>query len=142
MYRLYLGPDRHTHLEPLAVADLPFEHGPGPLKGVGGTVLGPAAWVSLMRFSPGARSDLHRVNGGLAVLLEGALVVTVSDGTAVRLHPGDAVRIEEVGSGRGEGGWAPANPGAEAAVLALVQMPRPPAPVEPPAHAAEQAGDR
>lgn len=125
MYRLALGPDGETHLTLLGEADQPFEHGPGVMKGIGGTVLGPASWVSLMRFSAGATSELHRVNPSLAVVLEGVLDVAVSDGTVQSLRPGDAIRIGDVGSGRGQGGWAPSNPGEAVAVLALVQMPEP-----------------
>lgn len=128
IYRLFLGNDGETHIEPLAPEALAFENGPGPLKGVGGTVLGRASWVTLMRFEEGVRPGLHRVNPGLAVLLEGRLEVGVSDGAVQPLVPGDALRIEHVGTGRGQGGWAPANPGPGLALLALVQMPTSPSP--------------
>ena len=123
IYRLYAGEDGATHIEEMTAASFVFESGPGEFKGVGGTVLGEASRVLLMRFEPGARPPLHRAQPGFAVLLEGELTVAVSDGAEVGLRPGDAVRIESTG----EGGWAPSNPGEGLALLALVQMP-PPAP--------------
>lgn len=124
IYRLFAGADGVSHLEPLAAAALSFEGGPGAMKGIGGTVLGRASWVTLMRFEAGVRPELHRVGAGLAVLLEGQLVVGVSDGAEQLLRPGDAVRIESTG----DGGWAPANPGPGLALLAMVRMPPPEAP--------------
>jgi len=117
IYRLFAGADGVSHLEALGPEAFAFENGPGPMKGVGGTVLGRGSWVALMRFDEGARSDLHRVGPGLAVLLEGQLVVAVADGAEVLLAPGDAVRIEAAGRG-----WAPANPGPGQALLALARM--------------------
>lgn len=127
--RLWADDEGHTHLEPWSADALAFEAGPGVFKGVGGTVLGDASRVMLMRFEPGIRPPLHRVNPGLVVLLEGALVIGVSDGTEVALAPGDAVRIESAGLGRGGvGGWSPSNPDADRfALVALVQMPSRPA---------------
>lgn len=117
IYRLSAGSDGLSHIEALGPEAFAFENGPGPMKGVGGTVLGRGTWVALMRFDAGARSDLHRVGPGLAVLIEGQLVVAVADGTEVRLNPGDAIRIESAGRG-----WAPSNPGPGRALLALARM--------------------
>ena len=124
IYRLYADEQGATHLEPLRAEELAFESGPGEFKGIGGSVLGRASRLMLMRFEPGAGAALHRVNPGFAVLLEGVLTVATSDGGEVALRPGDAVRIESAGAGRGgQGGWAPANPGPGVALLALTQMP-------------------
>ena len=124
IYRLYADDAGATHIEPMTTDALHFENGPGEFKGVGGTVLGAASRVMLMRFEEGVRPRLHRANPGMAVLLEGRLTVAVSDGSRVELAPGDAVRIESTGVGRGgNGGWAPANPGPGLALLALTQMP-------------------
>lgn len=121
LYRLYAGDDGVTHIAPLDAAGLAFEGGPGDFKGIGGAVLGDASRVLLMRFEPGVRPPLHRANPGLAVLIEGELVIAASDGDRVALHPGDAVRIESTG----EGGWSPSNPGTAVALLVLTQMPPP-----------------
>ncbi len=124
IYRLYADDEGATHLEPWSAGELAFESGPGAFKGIGGTVLGDASRVTLMRFESGAEPPLHRVNPGFAVLLEGVLTVRVSDGAEVALAPGDAIRIESTGAGRdGVGGWAPVNTGGGIALLALVQMP-------------------
>jgi hypothetical protein len=125
IYRLWADSEGHTHLESFAAAEMPFEAGPGGFKGIGGTVLGDASRVMLVRLEPGATTQLHRVNPGLAVVLEGAATVGVSDGTEVALAPGDAVRIESAGLGRdGVGGWSLANlHPTDHALLALVLMP-------------------
>ena len=119
VYRLFASGDGATHIESLDVAGLAFEGGPAEFKGIGGAVLGTASRVLLMRFEPGADAPLHRANPGLVVLLEGELMVAVSDGAEAHLRPGDAVRVESMGGG----GWAPSNPGSAPALLALTQMP-------------------
>ena len=124
IYRLYADEEGVTHLESWSAGELAFESGPGAFRGIGGTVLGEASRVMLMRLEPGVEPPLHRANPGFAVLLEGALTVRVSDGAEVALAPGDAIRIESTGPGRdGVGGWAPVNTGEGIALLALVQMP-------------------
>ena len=124
MYRLWADADGHTHIEAWPATELAFESGPGIFKGIGGTILGAATRVALMRFEAGIRPPLHRVNGGLAVLMAGRLTVAVSDGDEVALEAGDAIRIESAGIGRGGvGGWQPVNPGPDLAFVALVQMP-------------------
>lgn len=124
MYRLWADSEGHTHIEAWPVTELAFESGPGIFKGIGGTILGAATRVALMRFEAGIKPPLHRVNGGLAVLMEGRLTVAVSDGDEVALAAGDAIRIESAGIGRGGiGGWQPVNPGPGLTFVALVQMP-------------------
>ncbi len=124
MYRLWADSTGHTHIEAWPATELAFESGPGIFKGIGGTILGAATRVALMRFEAGIKPPLHRVNGGLAVVMEGRLVVGVSDGDEVLLQPGDAVRIESAGIGRGGvGGWQPVNPGPDLTFVALIQMP-------------------
>ena len=118
VYRLYADEGGATHLEDLDLFDRPWENGPGDFKGVGGSVLGDASRVMLMRFERGARPPLHRAVPCLAVLLEGALVVSSSDRTNVELGPGDAVRVETTGVG----GWRLGNRGESEALLAVVQM--------------------
>lgn len=125
IYRVYTSEDGHTHLEAWPAEAVAFEAGPGPFKGLGGAVLGDAKRVALLRIAPGLHPPLHRTNSGLAIVLEGEVLLRVSDGTEVLLYAGDAVRLESLGVGRGGiGGWSPANPSSEtAALLALVHMP-------------------
>jgi hypothetical protein len=118
-YRLFADDAGVTHLEPLALLDRPWENGPGEFKGVGGSVLGDASRVMLMRFETGARPGLHRAVPSFAVCLEGEIVVSASDGTNVALRPGDAVRVETTG----RGGWQLGNKLDEPSLLAVVQMP-------------------
>jgi hypothetical protein len=119
VYRLYADEAGATHLEPLDLLDRPWENGPGEFKGVGGSVLGNANRVMLMRFESGARPGLHRAAPALAVCLQGEIVVSASDGTNVALGPGDAVRVETTG----RGGWQLGNRLEEPSLLAVVQMP-------------------
>jgi hypothetical protein len=127
IYRVHTSEDGHTHLEAWPAEAMAYENGPGPFKGLGGAVLGDAKRVALLRIAPGLNPPLHRTNSGLAIVLEGEVLLKVSNGTEVLLHPGDAVRLESLGVGRGGvGGWSPSNPSAEApALLALVHMPAP-----------------
>jgi hypothetical protein len=127
VYRVYTSDDGHTHLEAWPAEAVAFEAGPGPFKGLGGAVLGDAKRVALLRIAPGLEPPLHRTNSGLAIVLEGEVLVRVSAGAEVLLRPGDAVRLESLGVGRGGvGGWSPVNPSKErAALLALVHMPAP-----------------
>ena len=120
-YRLYADERGRTHLEPTDLFALPFENGPGAFKGVGGSVLGAASRVMMMRFEVGARPEFHRAVPSFAVLLAGALVVSTTSGDEVELHPGDAVRVETTG----RGGWRLGNRGEDEALLALAQMPPP-----------------
>jgi mannose-6-phosphate isomerase-like protein (cupin superfamily) len=119
-YRLFSDDSGTTHLEPVNFAsDLAWENGPGEFKGVGGSVVGDATRVMLMRFEPGARPGLHRAVPSFAVVLEGELLFSASDGVHVTLKPGDAVRVETTG----RGGWQLGNRGNVPAVLAVSQMP-------------------
>lgn len=118
-YRLYADESGTTHLEDLELLDRAWENGPGEFKGVGGSVLGDASRVMLMRFESGARPGLHRAVPSLAVCLEGEIVVTASDGMHVALGPGDAVRVETTG----RGGWQLGNRLESPSLLAVVQMP-------------------
>lgn len=86
---------------------------------MGGSVLGDASRVMLMRFEKGARPGLHRAVPSLAVVLEGEIVITASDGANVALEPGDAVRVETTG----RGGWQLGNRLDTPSLLAVVQMP-------------------
>lgn len=122
-YRLYADDAGRTHVDPLELLDRPWENGPGDFKGVGGSVLGDATRVMLMRFESGSHPPLHRAVPSFAVLLQGELVVSASDGAEVVLAPGDAIRVETTG----RGGWRLGNRAGGHALLALVQMPPPPA---------------
>jgi len=117
-FRFYADEGGVTHLDKLDLFDRSWENGPGDFKGVGGSVLGDASRVMLMRFERGARPPLHRAVPCLAVLLTGVLVMSSSDGTNVELVPGDAVRVETTGVG----GWRLGNRGESEALLAVVQM--------------------
>lgn len=118
-YRLRADDAGRTHIEPLDLLDRPWENGPGDFKGVGGSVLGDASHVMLMRFESGSHPPLHRAVPSLAVLLQGELVLTASDGAEIVLAPGDAVRVETTG----QGGWRLGNRSDGYALLALAQMP-------------------
>ena len=118
-YRLYSDDAGRTHIEPFALIDRPWENGPGDFKGVGGSVLGSATRVMLMRFESGARPEFHRAVPGLLVLLEGELVVNSSSGDESVLGPGDARRVETTG----QGGWRLGNRRDGHTLVALVQMP-------------------
>jgi quercetin dioxygenase-like cupin family protein len=120
-HRLTADEQGKTHLEPLDLLAWPFENGPGEFKGVGGAVIGDATRVMLMRFESGAHPGFHRAMPSLAVLLQGALVVSDSSGGEVRLSPGDAIRVEPMT----RGSWRLGNPGGERALLAIVPMPPP-----------------
>jgi len=120
-YRLYVELDGTTRIEPLDLLARPWENGPGDFKGVGGSVLGNASRVMLMRFERGARPPPHRAAPGFAVLLDGELVVSASGGDEVTLRAGDAIRVETTGTG----GWRLGNRAEGFALLALVQMPPP-----------------
>lgn len=122
-YLLTAREDGKSTLQPLDLLAAPFENGPGEFKGVGGTVLGDATRVMLMRFEPGSHPGFHRAMPAFAVLLEGSLVVAPAAGEDVLLSPGDAVRVEPMTRGT----WRLGNPGATDALLAVVPMPPPPA---------------
>lgn len=117
IYRLYADDAGASHLSMVGATSFAFENGPGSAKGVGGTVLGRASWLSLMRFDPGGHMPLHRIGAGFAVLLAGRLHIAASDGSTADLSPGDAVQIEAGGAR-----WSPANGGASTAVLAFTRM--------------------
>ncbi|MDA0365615.1 MAG: cupin domain-containing protein [Chloroflexi bacterium] len=118
-YRLHADNAGRTHIAPLALLDRPWENGPGDFKGVGGSVLGDASRVMLMRFETGAHPSFHRAAPGFLVVLEGELVVNASDGDEVVLAPGDAIRVETTG----QGGWRLGNRADGYALVALTQMP-------------------
>lgn len=118
-YRLHADDAGRTHIEPLSLLDRPWENGPGDFKGVGGSVLGDASHVMLMRFETGARPSFHRAVPGFLVVLEGELVVNASDGDEVVLVPGDAIRVETTG----QGGWRLGNRADGYTLVALTQMP-------------------
>jgi N-methylhydantoinase B/oxoprolinase/acetone carboxylase alpha subunit len=118
-YRLYADAAGRTHIDALVLLDRPWENGPGDFKGVGGSVLGDASRVMLMRFETGARPSFHRAVPGFLVVLEGELVVNSSSGDEVVLAPGDAIRVETTG----QGGWRLGNRADDYALVALTQMP-------------------
>jgi hypothetical protein len=118
-YRLFADERGRTHLEPIDLFALPFENGPGAFKGVGGSVLGAASRVMMMRFEVGSHPEFHRAVPSFAVLLSGELIVSSTAGDEVALKPGDAIRVETTG----RGGWRLGNRGDEEALLALAQMP-------------------
>jgi len=118
-YRLFADDRGETHIEATDLFALPFENGPGAFKGVGGSILGAASRVMMMRFEVGARPAFHRAVPSFAVLLSGALVINSTAGDEVELQPGDAIRVETTG----RGGWRLGNRGEVDALLALAQMP-------------------
>jgi hypothetical protein len=118
-YRLFADERGRTHLEPIDLFALPYENGPGAFKGVGGSVLGAASRVMMMRFEVGSHPEFHRAVPSFAVLLSGELIVSSTAGNEVALKPGDAIRVETTG----RGGWRLGNRGDEEALLALTQMP-------------------
>ena len=117
-FRLTEEPTGLSELEPLDWDLRGWENGPGEFKGVGGSVLGSASRLMLMRLEPGARPPQHRITPCLAVLLEGELTVSGSGGAPADLRPGDSVLVETGPLGR----WELGNPGADTALLAIIQM--------------------
>lgn len=108
-----------TWIDSYSIKDLPFEIGPGAFKGLGGTILGSASRLMMLRIEQEIELPLHRAAPGVAINLLGKVTVSGSQGSAVTLNPGDLLKIET----KIRGAWAIVNNHKEEAYLALIVMP-------------------
>ena len=118
-YILIENEEGETWIDSYSISDLPFEIGPGAFKGLGGTILGTASRLMMLRVEKEIDLPLHRAAPGVAINLLGKVTVRGSTGSAVTLNPGDLLKIET----KIRGTWAIANSNTEEAYLALIPMP-------------------
>jgi hypothetical protein len=118
-YILIENEEGETWIDSYSISDLPFEIGPGAFKGLGGTILGTASRLMMLRVEKEIDLPLHRAAPGVAINLLGKVTVRGSTGSAVTLNPGDLLKIET----KIRGAWAIANSKNEEAYLALIPMP-------------------
>lgn len=118
-YILIENEEGETWIDSYSIRDLPFEIGPGAFKGLGGTILGAASRLMMLRVEKEIDLPLHRAAPGVAINLLGKVTVRGSTGSAVTLNPGDLLKIET----KIRGAWAITNSNAEEAYLALIPMP-------------------
>jgi hypothetical protein len=118
-YILIENEEGETWIDSYSISDLPFEIGPGAFKGLGGTILGTASRLMMLRVEKEIDLPLHRAAPGVAINLLGKVTVRGSTGSAVTLNPGDLLKVET----KIRGAWAIANSNAEEAYLALIPMP-------------------
>ena len=118
-YILIENEEGETWIDSYSIRDLPFEIGPGAFKGLGGTILGTASRLMMLRVEKEIDLPLHRAAPGVAINLLGKVTVRGSTGSAVTLNPGDLLKVET----KIRGAWAIANSNAEEAYLALIPMP-------------------
>ncbi len=108
-----------TDISSYQLEELPFEIGPGHFKGLGGTVIGEATRLMILRVETGAELPLHRATPGFAVILSGSVKVGGSQGDSVEMRTGDVVRLET----RARGPWRLSNSSDNEAFIALTVMP-------------------
>lgn len=118
-YILIENEEGETWIDSYSIRDLPFEIGPGAFKGLGGTILGTASRLMMLRVEQEIDLPLHRAAPGVAISLLGKITVRGSTGSTVILNPGDLLKIET----KVRGAWAIANSNDEEAYLALIPMP-------------------
>ncbi|HIE84236.1 MAG TPA: hypothetical protein EYQ00_10505 [Dehalococcoidia bacterium] len=118
-YILMENEEGETWIDSYSIKDLPFEIGPGAFKGLGGTILGSASRLMMLRIEQEIELALHRAAPGVAINLLGKVTVSGSQGSAVTLNPGDLLKIET----KIRGAWAIVNNHKEEAYLALIVMP-------------------
>ena len=109
----------NTEISLYKLEELPFEIGPGSFKGLGGTVLGDATRLMMLRVEAGTALPLHRATPGFAVILSGRVEVAGNQGNSVEMQVGDVMRIET----KVRGPWRISNPSVDDAYIALVVMP-------------------
>ena len=118
-YILTENEEGETRIDSYLIKDLPFEIGPGAFKGLGGTILGNASRLMMLRIEQEMDLPLHRAAPGVAINLLGKVTISGSQGPSVTLNPGDLLKIET----KIRGAWALVNNNKEEAYLALISMP-------------------
>ena len=108
-----------TEISPYEFKELPFEIGPGDFKGLGGTVIGEARRLMMLRIEAQAALPLHRATPGFAVILSGVVRVSGNHGDSVEMRTGDLMRIET----KARGPWRISNSSDSDVFIALVVMP-------------------
>ena len=105
---IYIGNDQEDYRIILSnLADQSWENGPGAFKGIGGTVLGDARRVMLMRFEPNTE-----------IVLQGVLTVRDSKNNDILLNPGDSIKVAHSIKSK----WQLINTGTTEVLFALVKM--------------------
>ena len=116
---IYIGNDQEDYRIILSnLADQSWENGPGAFKGIGGTVLGDARRVMLMRFEPNTETPFHRVASGFFIVLQGVLTVHDSKNKDILLNPGDSIKVAHSIKSK----WQLINTGTKEVLFALVKM--------------------
>tara|TARA_B100000530_G_C15923727_1_gene474160 strand:+ start:374 stop:739 length:366 start_codon:yes stop_codon:yes gene_type:complete len=116
---IYIGNDQEDYRITLSnLSDQSWENGPGAFKGIGGTVLGDATRVMLMRFEPNTETPLHRVASGLFIVLQGVLTIRDSKNDDISLNSGDSIKIPSSINSK----WQLVNTGATEVLFALIKM--------------------
>ncbi len=118
-YILIENEEGETWIDSYSIRDLPFEIGPGAFKGLGGTILGDASRLMMLRIEREMDLPLHRAAPGVAINLQGKITISGSQGSAITLHPGDLLKIKT----KIRGAWTIANNNKEEVYLALISMP-------------------
>ena len=104
---IYIGNDQEDYRIILSnLADQSWENGPGAFKGIGGTVLGDARRVMLMRFEPNTETPFHRVASGFFIVVD------------ILLNPGDSIKVAHSIKSK----WQLINTGTTEVLFALVKM--------------------
>tara|TARA_B100000676_G_C17991655_1_gene795298 strand:- start:386 stop:751 length:366 start_codon:yes stop_codon:yes gene_type:complete len=115
----YIENDQGNHQIALRdLSDQSWENGPGAFKGIGGTVLGDATRVMLMKFELNSETPLHRVTSGLFIVLEGVLTLHNNKNEDIFLKPGDSIKIPSSTNSK----WQLINTGTVEVLFALVKM--------------------
>ena len=108
-----------TEISSYGFKELPFEIGPGHFKGLGGTIIGEASRLMMLRIEAHAALPLHRATPGFAVILSGVVQVSGNHGDSVEMRTGDLMRIET----KARGPWRISNSSDSDVFIALVVMP-------------------
>ena len=118
-YILIENEEGETWIDSYSMTDLPFEIGPGAFKGLGGTILGDASRLMMLRIERERDLPLHRAAPGVAINLQGKITISGSQGSEITLHPGDLLKIKT----KIRGAWTIVNNNKEEVYLALISMP-------------------
>jgi len=108
-----------TDISVYDLQELPFEIGPGHFKGLGGTVVGEATRLMMLRIEKGADLPLHRATPGFAIVLSGSVEVGGNQGSSVKMRAGDVMRVET----KARGPWRLFNTSDNDVFIALMVMP-------------------
>jgi quercetin dioxygenase-like cupin family protein len=116
---IYIENDQGDHQITLSnLSEQSWENGPGAFKGIGGTVIGDATRLMLMKFESKSETPFHRVVSGISIILQGVLTVRHSKSEDLLLHPGDSIAV----SFSIDSKWKLINGGTTEVLLALVKM--------------------